>query len=188
LCPVLTVLPTSSLAHQTMGRGRANKCQATKAMTDKGITMKIQTTNAYVFKNTRSPLQTNAGKRAGVPSSLKLALVTVLSATVLSGCLMEGDVSGSKSRSKLMQELHTTYLAENAAQLEQNGGREVGATGGTGTAIESANLEASTANTGSSVSNNSTETSVPSTGALTTAPETTPETRYTAERPLPWNK
>ena len=110
---------------------------------------------------------------------VKTALFTLVSAAVLSGCLLEGDVSASKTRNELIAQLETTAASENTGTTE----REVGETGGTGTATTggstsgsgTSSTSGSSGSSGSSSSSSSSGSSssssgsgtVPTTAALT---------------------
>lgn len=140
--------------------------------------------NSRSVQDSQQPNAVNFDKKANLQGA-KTALFGLLSAAVLSGCLLEGDVSGSNTRDQLVAQLETTTAGENAQ------GREVGETGGTGEAVTnssgntSSNSGGSTNSSGSSSSTSSSSSSgssgsgsssgsggsggssVPSTGALT---------------------
>ena len=104
---------------------------------------------------------------------VKTALFTLVSAAVLSGCLLEGDVSASKTRNELIAQLESNAASEGTGTTE----REVGETGGTGSATTggsstgSSTSGSTSTSGGSSTSGSSGSTSgsgsVPTTGALT---------------------
>ncbi len=70
--------------------------------------------------------QTGFAQQLPLRSGLRTALVGVASAVVLSGCLLDGDLSGHDARNELL-----TSLGENTS----GGERGVGGTGGTGSSV-----------------------------------------------------